>query len=155
MNIPETPHFVVQEFLHPDVFKFVSRSDGLERWRWFVSPFMYNCAHLLRELAGPLTINTWHKGGRFVGRGFRPANYRPENGAVFSQHYLSRAIDVSSARFSPLGLQKIVLDNQEEFEAIGLTTMENTKFTKTWLHLDARPKIKGLHPESGFLIVNP
>lgn len=149
-------NFDVREFVHPDVYKFINRSDGLERWRWFVSDFMLDCAVLLREVSSaPVILNTYHRGGKFVGRGFRPSNYQPKKGAIFSQHYMANAIDVSSPRLSVAALYGLVMQNQEKFEAIGLTTIEDPKKTVTWLHLDCRTKIKGLHPDKGFLIVQP
>ena len=157
MKIPGVDHFVVQEFLHPSIFNHVNRSDGLERWRWYVSKFQLEYAVLLREvLAAPIIINTWHKGGNLVGRGTRPINYRPKGGAIFSQHYLANALDVSSPAYTPVQILAKIKANWDKFALIGCTTFENPKTTKTWLHGDGRARVDGLHPaDGGWLVVEP
>ncbi len=156
MKIPGVENFEVEEFLHPSVFAFCNRGDGTERWRWFVSQFQIDFAVLMREVTdGAIVVNNWHKGGKYVGRGHRPANYRPSKGGIFSQHYLSKALDISSPRYTPLQLLSKIEANWEKFEAIGLTTIENPRITVTWLHGDSRARIQGVHPEKGFLIVEP
>ena len=157
MKIPGVDHFVVQEFLHPSIYNYVNRNDGIERWRWYVSRFQLEYAVLLREvLAAPITINTWHKGGNLVGRGTRPINYRPKGGAIFSQHYLSNALDVSSPAYTPVQILSKIEANWDRFALIGCTTFENPKTTKTWLHGDGRARVEGLHPaDGGWLVVEP
>ena len=126
MKILGVDHFVVQEFLHPSIFNHVNRNDGLERWRWYVSKSQLEYSRLLREvLAAPIKINTWHKGGNLVGRGTRPINYRPKGGAIFSQHYLANALDVSSPAFTPVQILAKIEANWEKFALIGCTTFEN------------------------------
>ncbi len=162
MKIPGTENFVVEEFFHPQIFKYLERS-GVDRWRWFLHPskngdlpFVMEFAILLREYTkSTITVNNWHTGGKHVGRCFRPADYRPANGAIYSQHYLGKAIDVSSDKYTPTQLASIVNDNEMAFRNIGLTTMENTAATPTWLHADCREPINGAYPKKGFLIVNP
>jgi hypothetical protein len=162
MKIKETDLFVVEEFFHPTIFRYLERS-GVERWRWFLQgsklgrlPFVMEFAILLRNLTGePLTVNNWHTGGQHVGRCFRPPDYRPANGALYSQHYLGKAIDVSSAKYSPKQLFDIINSNEQDFRNIGLTTIENVSATPTWLHADCRTIIPDAYPKAGFLIVNP
>jgi hypothetical protein len=60
---------------------------------------------------------------------------------------------VSSKKHTPLQLLKIIEDNYEQFEAIGLTTVENPRITRTWLHLDCRERIEGLHKPGELLVV--
>jgi hypothetical protein len=154
MKIPGVKSFVVEEFLHPTVFKYVNRSDDTERWRWYVSQFQIDFAVLVRKLSGaPLYLNTWHNGGRHVGRGHRPQYYRPRGGARLSQHYASKALDMVSGDNTTIQLFELILDNAKAFEGIGLTTIENPRITKRWLHGDCRERLKGIHPEKGFLIV--
>lgn len=156
MKIQGVDNFIVEEFLHPKVFSYCNQSDGFERWRWYISPFMMDYATLLRELSGaPIIINNWHRGGRYVGRGHRPSYYKPKGGSDLSMHYHSKALDVSSKRYTPLQLFELINDHRIEFEAIGLTTIENPRITKTWLHGDSRQKVKGIHPATGFLVFDP
>ncbi len=157
MKIPGVDHFVVQEFLHPTIFKHINRNDGIARWRWYISKFQVDYAVLLRHvLDAPIVINTWHKGGAYVGRGTRPINYRPIGGAVFSQHYQANALDVSSPAYTPVQILAKIEANWDKFALIGLTTIENPRTTKTWLHGDCRARVEGLHPaDGGWLIVEP
>jgi hypothetical protein len=102
-------------------------------------------------------INNWHLKGKrpYIGRGTRPATYRPSGGAVFSQHYLAKAIDISSPDYTIPQIFTALMDNADRFKNIGLTTIENIKATPGWLHVDCRNRIAGVHPENDFLIVNP
>jgi len=153
MNIPETKHFRVEEFLHPGIFAYCKYAKG-DIWRWYVSDFQIKYAILLRELTdAPLYLNDWHRGGRLIGRGTRPQYYLPKGGAKFSQHYFARALDCASSKYDPVELAGIIQDNFPRFAAIGLTTIENPRFTKTWLHGDCRQQIDGVHKPGQLLIV--
>lgn len=147
------PYFDAEEFLHPAVIK----SIGFPAALWYMGDFMLPCALLLRNiLGGPVNLNDWQWGGRLVGRGFRPRSYKPNGGGEFSQHYLARALDVSSLRYTPTQIFELILHHRVEFQALGVTTLEHLDFTPTWVHLDCRPKVKGIHPENGdFMIVKP
>ena len=144
--------FDIREFVHPKVFGMFG-----EKARWFISDFQRDYAFLLKEVLGmaPVFINNWHTGGVRVGRGTRPRGYKPRGGAEYSQHYLANALDVSSPGFTPRQIMLRILENEDRFKAIGMTTMEDVAMTPTWLHADCRPFIKGIHPETGFLIVKP
>lgn len=145
-------YFDAEEFLHPAVVKIL----GFPAALWYMGDFMLPCAVLLRDiLDSPIHLNNWHFGGRLVGRGFRPRSYKPKGGGELSMHYLARALDVSSKVYSPSHIFEAIHAHRAKFAAIGVTTLESIAYTKTWVHLDSRPKVKGIHPESGFLIVAP
>lgn len=125
---------------------------------WMIDPAIVRVCDLLRELAGvPVTVNNWHywKRGQplYLSSGYRSKFDR--TGAAYSQHRCGRAADVKVSGFSPSLVVELIQKNAAEFEAAGLTTIENVAFTKTWTHLDVRPRIENLHPEHGFLIVDP
>lgn len=146
------PSFDVREFVHPAFVKAV----GIENARWFISDFQRDFAFLLREkLNVAILLNNWHVGGQNVGKGTRPRSYKPKGGGEFSQHYLARALDPSTKEFTPKQMFECIMDNEKDFRAIGLTTIEDVRSTKTWLHGDCRPILPGLYPKSGFLIVSP
>lgn len=157
MRIEGLEYFQVQEFVHPTIFNYINRPDNFERWRWYVSKFQLEYSRLLREvLDAPVTLNTWHKGGALVGRGTRPPNYRPQGGGLLSQHYQANALDASCRAYTPIQMLAKIEANWDKFAAIGLTTIENPRKTKTWLHGDCRARVKGLHPaDGGYLIVEP
>jgi hypothetical protein len=147
-----SPDFDIREFVHPSIFNAV----GNVRARWFISNFQRDFAFLIRKLTNsPVQINNWHTGGARVGRGTRPRSYKPKGGAELSQHYLSNALDISVPGYTPKQLVELIFKNDLEFKAIGLTTLEHPDHTPTWLHGDCRPFIEGVHPKTGFLIVNP
>lgn len=150
MRLSENSNFDWREFVHPSLWN----SLGFPRVRWFVSPFMVNYAELLREvLDAPVIINNWHTGGKYVGRGYRPPNYRPTGGALFSQHYLGKALDVSSTEKTPEQIVQAIHDHKGRFLAVGLTTLEHLADTPGWVHGDCRERIPGIHPENDFLVV--
>ncbi len=148
--------FKREEFLHPDIIKAV----GYEKSLWYISLFQVNFSALLREtLNAPVILNTWSSKlpgpGYHVGRGTRPPSYRPKGGGSMSMHYLSMALDSSSPAYTPQQMFMAVLANEAKFKAIGLTTIEGLESTPGWLHGDGRAAIPGVHPDKGFLIVNP
>jgi hypothetical protein len=146
--------FKREEFVHPAIIKTV----GFDRCLWYVSLFQVNYAALLREtIQAPLIINSWLNRkpgpGYYVGRGTRPRSYKPKGGAELSMHYFAMAVDASSPAYNPQQLFAAIIGNEAKFKAVGLTTCEDLKDTKTWLHGDGRQRIPGIHPEIGFLIV--
>lgn len=120
-----------------------------------IDPAIVRVCDLLREKAGsPVWINNWFiKGGAFDSSGYRAI--WDGTGGSLSQHRCGRAADPKVVGLKPKQVFELIMDNAAEFEAAGLTTMENLKFTPTWNHLDTRPRIEGWHPKSGFLIVDP
>lgn len=145
--------FDIREYVHPLHFN----PQRWERARWYVSDFQRDMAETLRELLGqPIFLNNWHNGdGGRMGRGTRPPGYRPPGGAALSQHYLKCALDVSGKSATPAEILKAIEGDLLRFQALGLTTVEDVGFTKTWLHLDCRPRLKGVHPDDGLLVVRP
>lgn len=151
MRIAE--NFDAEEFVHPAVFRAV----GWPKVQWYISPFMLSYALLLREVLNtPIQINNWHSGGKLIGRGYRPPSYRPPNGGLFSQHYMSRAIDVSTKIYSPAEILDAIMKNAARFKEVGLTTIENLNFTPTWVHGDCRHILPGtIQTGQDFYFVNP
>ena len=113
---------------------------------------------LLRELSGAaVKINNWHYAKRgqqvYNSSGFRAI--WDGTGGSLSQHRCGRAADCKASGYSPSLLMTLINNNKAAFLEAGLTTVENLQFTPTWLHLDVRPRLDGLHPDGGFLFVDP
>jgi len=148
-----SPHFDVREFVDKATWNALGVAAA-----WLVDPAIVRVCDLLRELSdAPVTVNNWHyaKRGQHI---YRSSGFRSKfdsTGAAYSQHRCGRAADVKVAGFSPYLVLQLIERNADDFALAGLTTMENIEFTKTWVHLDVRPKVENLHPENGFLIVNP
>lgn len=140
-----SPYFDVREWVCPRVFK--SRSINAVD---LIDPAIIRIFDLLREKAGVITVNNWYMGGKYKASGFRAIWDR--TGGDLSQHRCGRAGDAKSRIYKPKALLEIIMDNRIEFQGAGLTTIEDIKYTPTWLHLDCRPvKIEG----GNFKIVIP
>lgn len=120
-----------------------------------IDPKIVRVCDLLREKSGrPVTVNNWFKrDGQYKSSGYRAV--WDKTGGLLSQHRRGCAADVKVLGFTPRQVFDLIMDNSIEFEACGLTTMENLDFTPTWNHLDTRPRIDGWHPKTGILIVKP
>ena len=146
-------YFDIREFVDPRTWSALKIQAACQ-----VDPKTVACSDLLRRLAGRANvINNWHyaKPGETIydASGFR-AIWEPVGGTL-SQHRGGRASDNKVKGMTSKQMFEVVMDNQALFEAAGLTTIEDPSFTVGWLHLDCRPKIKGWHPDKGFLIVKP
>lgn len=133
-------HFYVEDF----VPKIIHDQFG-DKAIWFISPFMVNYAELLRNRFGKeVIINTWKNGGTLENRGYRLPDCA--TGGKLSQHKLRNAIDTNVLGVSPEAVAKDITENFSIYSKVGLTTIEDIKFTtgKTegdlqgWNHGDGR-----------------
>ena len=133
-------HFSVEDFVPKIIF-----TQFREKSIWFISPFMINYAELLwSRFNKQVIINTWHKGGTLENRGFR----LPDSivGGKLSQHRFKCAIDTNVVGVSPEEVAKDIINNFTIYSKVGLTTIEDVKFTtgdvegdlKGWNHGDCR-----------------
>lgn len=156
--MPEYPihnsqYFDAREFVDERTWKILGIKSAC-----LIDPAIVRVADLLREKVGvPVVVNNWHyaKNGEpiYKASGFRAIWEKV--GGQLSQHRCGRAADFKVRGMTPARVFAIIMANQTEFEAAGLTTVESLTFTPSWLHLDTRPKVQGWHPGSGFLIVEP
>lgn len=124
-----SPFFDVREFVSPEVWRLFGPKAAM-----FVDKKTVAIADQLRETAGPIFINDWMFGGKFVASGFRERKQRV--GGEYSQHRLGKALDAKSKRYKPAQMLAMILKNPLPFYEAGLTRIEDVKFTPTWLHLD-------------------
>lgn len=122
-----------------------------------IEPRQVRIADLLRKLSGlSCVINNWHFWN--YGRKYRSSGFRAKwdsTGSELSQHRRGCAADHKLDGLTGAQMLEVVMDNKSAFLEAGLTTIEDVAFTPTWLHLDSRPKIYGVHPADDFLIVRP
>jgi hypothetical protein len=123
------PHFIIEELVDKQTFE----QFGENAW-WFLDEKALATLVAMREAFGPLTVNNWHLGGNYQYSGFR--HPQCTIGAQLSQHRFGRGFDPKSKHFTPEQMQSFILANPKRFPYI--TTMENAKHTKTWLHFDTR-----------------
>lgn len=144
MNI--TKNFEIQEFVPPEIYNKYG-----EKSSWFISPEIPVIAQELRDslsqkYAGKkviVKINDWHTGGQYKYSGYRPPNIDDEiKGAFLSQHKLGKAMDikvfVNDVKLSSKEVYDFIMANKTKFISLGLTTMEDVNYTKSWNHLDCR-----------------
>lgn len=160
MNI--TKNFEIQEFVPPEIYNKYG-----EKSTWFISPEIPIIAQELRDSLSDkfsgnrviVKINDWHTGGDYKYSGYRPPNIDDEiKGAFLSQHKLGKAMDIkvylNNNKLDPKEIYKFILDNKTKFMNLGLTTMEDINYTKTWNHLDCRNRLNGQNLQD-ILIVKP
>jgi len=133
-------HFYVEDF----VPKIIHTQFG-DKSIWFISKFMVDYAELLwSRYNKQVIINNWKSGGTLENRGFRTPDALV--GGKLSQHKFRNAIDTNVAGVSPEEVAKDIIDNFTIYSKVGLTTIEDVKFTtgdvggdlKGWNHGDAR-----------------
>lgn len=148
------PDYQIHGSKYFDVREFVdARTWGVlgVKAAWLVDPKIVAICDLIREKTGvPVTVNNWHMGGNYDSSGYRAI--WDNTGGKLSQHRCGRAADVKVKGLAPLQVFQIIQANKAEFEAAGLTTMEDLRYTPTWTHLDCRAR---LEDKTGILIVKP
>lgn len=127
-----TKDFELQEFVCKEIW---------DKWHdkslWFVDRRIIDIVQHLREKTGkPITINNWHTNGNYNESGLR--RFDTKTGGSMSQHKFGRAADVKVKDMKPAEVLVLIKANWTGFKWKGLTTIEDVKFTPTWLHLDCR-----------------
>jgi len=117
---------------------------------WFIDPRIIQVAQFIRDRhKKPIVIN-----GKFSGVTFNYSGFDPPGGyrraTSLSQHRFGRAVDLKFIGMTVQEAYKDIIENQDLYLKIGLTTVENIKHTPTWLHCDVRTtkmdKIKIVNP---------
>lgn len=141
MNTYRPEHFKLQELVGPE---FYTRW-GERSWEWLQVPSLMTI-DAIRKRYGAVTINTWADGGQFHESGLR--DFATATGAGYSQHKFGGAFDLKFGAIAPTEVFDELLAHPEY--APMLTTMEDARITKTWLHVDCRN-----HGRPGIWVVQP
>lgn len=128
--MPETKisaHFDIREWIPSELYtKFGASSIR------FIDKRAVEAAEFIRNWFGvSMTINDWHKGGKFQNRGFR---LHPVGTATLSSHLYGRAFDYNLKGLTAQHIFKEIMDNEVLFYKAGITVMENVEFTPGWTH---------------------
>ena len=115
---------------------------------WFLDENTVKVLQVLRDRYGSCTVNNWNEGGNFQYRGFRPMNCTV--GGKLSQHRMGRAFDCNFKNATPDEVREDIMRNEQYFLDLGMTTIEDGAFARTWLHFDTR-----WHKEGKIKIVKP
>lgn len=105
---------------------------------WFIDPRIIQVAQFIRSRHGkPVTINGTLNGHTYNFSGFDPpGGYR--KASSLSQHRFGRAVDLKFSGMTVQEAYKDIMENQDIYLKIGLTTVENIAHTASWLHCDIR-----------------
>lgn len=141
MNAYRPKHFRLQELVGPE---FYARW-GERCWEWLQVPALRSL-DALREKFGSVTINNWADGGTLKESGLR--DFSTSTGAGYSQHKFGGAYDCKFRSATPEEAGDYILAHPEQFPYI--TTIENPRITRTWLHVDGRN-----HGRNEIWVVNP
>ncbi len=87
----------------------------------------------IRELIGPCEVNTWHKGGPFQFRGWRPKDCPV--GAPGSMHKLGCAFDISPKKMTAEEARKLILENAGKGDLGFIRRLERKV---NWVHFDTK-----------------
>jgi uncharacterized protein YcbK (DUF882 family) len=89
----------------------------------------------IRELCGnrTMTINNWLWNGKYQHRGCRPADCTV--GAKYSMHKYGKAADFDIKGMTAEQVRRIIVANEQELMALGLTRMEAGT---SWVHIDLK-----------------
>ncbi len=123
-------HFELREFFPPETIEL--HGDNCIN---YIDPKLPVILEKIRELCGnrPMVINTWHKGGNFRYRGFRPQHCTV--GAKKSMHKQGKAADFDIVGLTANQVRAIIRENAAELMLLGLTRIETGTM---WVHIDLK-----------------
>jgi len=136
-------NFNLDELINPTIYK----RWGAKSIRYIDPRLIWIAQYIRDEIQRPVTINNWANGRTFKNSGLRW--YKENKYGDYSRHLFGSCIDIKVKNLSGRDLYLFVLDHFEELNNLGLTTVENYKFTRSWLHLSTETTFK---IENGVLI---
>lgn len=133
-------NFSMQELVHP----YVADNYGEYRILHFLDLRVFKGWQWIRSARGnPIYLNTWALDipgyPKYDDRGLR-WHGKSDTGKQTSQHYFGRAGDGDEKGTTARELYNWIMKpaHQEKLLDIGVTTIEDIEYTKTWVHLDCR-----------------
>jgi len=143
-------NFVTQEWIPRELHHYLVKRYGYNNKNYLTAFFRYvyidtiKCAQNIRVFLGvPMYINTWHVGGKFNYRGWRPTDYYLKGddetkNLILSQHQRGLACDFHTNEYTPDQLRDKILPRYRE---LGFWRIE---MGVNWVHFDLA---KGLTDE--------
>lgn len=125
-------HFITQELVSPEAYELYGDDALLQ----FPPGVLDGLAKLREAFGAPITCNDWHIGGSHKYSGQRPQTCAI--GAKNSQHKLWMAFDLRANDMD--ALRGLVCARGRDF---GITRMEASFYTPTWVHIDFKPTNNG------------
>jgi len=125
-------NFIIQEFVPENLYNIWGNKSI-----YFVDKRCFKIAQFIRDRFNKTTtINNWYFGNTLNNRGFRMPNSTV--GGTLSQHKFGRAIDFNVDGMSSKEIFEDIKNNKELYFNNFITTVENVKYTPSWIHLDCR-----------------
>jgi hypothetical protein len=138
-NLMIAKHFTIEELVPPESLE--GQSDP---WDLFEPDAIYMIDGIREFFGVPVTINTWHNGGKFSYRGFRPAVCAV--GALKSAHRAGMAFDMDVKGYTAEEARQKILENQDNPLLSHIMRMEAAV---NWIHADVlmsgKPRIYMFH----------
>ena len=135
-------YFKIEEFVN----KKTASKYGEVSWQFLCPRLLHTMLIIREEIAKPITINTWHKGGRFSQRGLRTnigqiVRKKTQRGILYlSAHTMGKAVDFDVAGMSAEQVRMWIKANSIIFPyKIRLEHKMKGK-NISWVHLDVFSK---------------
>jgi len=129
-------NFISEEFLSEEFHNYVLSKGWQPIW-WIDKDLVMFCEWLKAQCNNAtIIINDWKWGGQYNYSGYRSPT---DIGAEYSQHKCKAALDIKVKGYTPAQLKNIIINNFIYLNKVfGITTIEKTEYTETWLHVDKR-----------------
>lgn len=131
-------YFVIQELVGKWTYKFF----GETSWKFFTTNTLYMLLIIRINLGKPITINNWHKGGRFSQRGLRTNLQKiffdafKAKRLYLSAHILGRAFDFDVKGMTANEVRDWLVNNANIFPfKVRLEEKLSGKYI-SWVHAD-------------------
>lgn len=109
-------------------------TEGEEAWLHFDTNALIALDDLRSFFGLPITVNTWHSGGAFQYRGYRPQDCTV--GVKGSYHRKGMAFDLDVSTYRAEEVRKIIIENKNNPLLSKITRIEAGV---TWIHFDIAP----------------
>ena len=135
-------YFTVAEMADPSIIA----EHGEDATLAMLDPKLFPALDWLREKFGPLRIN----GGGYKESGLRRKD--TPTGSPKSAHKSGQAYDIKplAQGVTVRGIYDFILANEGQAMAMGITEVEDNKYTESWVHISCRPtglnRIKVVRP---------
>ena len=131
-------YFIIQEL----VGRITYRIHKDRAWKFFSTESLYMLLILREGIGKPITINTWHRGGKFSQRGLRTnvqnifKQFFTSGKLYLSGHVLGEAFDLDVKEMSASSVREWIVINQYLFP-FKIRLEQNKRGEEiSWVHID-------------------
>ena len=128
-------YFRIEEVVDPESYKIL----GEGAFELFNPDALIALDNLREFFDAPVTVNTWHTGGSFKYRGYRPPDCKV--GAKMSQHRFGNAFDCDIRGYTAEEARRKIIENQNNPLLEKIMRMEGNV---GWVHWDCKILAKNI-----------